>query len=103
MKHTKRTIVIDSAQFAQVIHLASLGITTKEIAWRVGLSESQVSYRIGIHRLVVGLDEGLRHAWRWGNSPWFERVVNDTAAIAEKEFERKFLRQVVVINPFAKE
>lgn len=99
MKSPKRSILMDPFAMKKVVDLARLGLSTKEISRRTGFSEHQVHYRLHTHKEVAQLDQGLRQAWREGNNPIVDQILQDNQRIMQLDWERRFLHRVLIVSP----
>lgn len=77
--------------WVEVVTLSKWQLGTREIAARLGLSESQVSYRRSEGKAEEGLPKGVGYCqqWRLGQSPLMQRLFKMHSGETRRETRSK--------------
>jgi len=88
-----------SREQKQLIAMARLGLSSKEIARELGFSDSQINYALNKAKGLAEMDQGFRVRWRCGNDPLLPRIMHDYAKIMALETERTISVKIEHLTP----
>jgi hypothetical protein len=88
MRKSLHKITFAASTDARAVVLAKLGLGNKAIQGRTGLSDGQISYRLGKHKRIWREEIGYRQSWRLGESVLVNDIIQDLAAVMTEDVQR---------------
>lgn len=99
MRGTRRRIVMDMDSLRETFLQSWFGMGYGRTMYQTGLRKGQVGYRRRLFQETLGMQEGFCQRWQRGHHPLQSRIFRDYVAVAEAEFERRFLPRIIHVPP----
>jgi hypothetical protein len=99
MRNSKHKITFSDDGDAEALARAMLGRGNKFITQKTGLTDGQITYRLGKAKRILGLNYGFRAGWSNGRSYWAKMVESDMLAIIKREVQAKLPPQISHLKP----